>query len=114
MKQEIRKTIYVLELEDDCYYVGWVEDSKLEKRLGKHLNGLGAEWTREHRPKNLIKMKNGTRKEANNLTKKMIREHGFDKVRGVDFLKGIGDNPDYNRLPDRPVMTPDQATKLFN
>jgi hypothetical protein len=41
-------TVYVLQLEHDCYYVGCTYS--LETRIHQHENGLGSEWTRLHKP----------------------------------------------------------------
>lgn len=39
---------YVLKLEDNCYYVGYTCD--IVGRLKTHWSGLGARWTRLHKP----------------------------------------------------------------
>lgn len=41
-------TVYVLELADECYYVGRTQD--LQKRYQQHADGKGSDWTQLHRP----------------------------------------------------------------
>lgn len=45
-------TIYVLELQHKCYYVGITGD--LEKRLSQHFSGHGSAWCGLHAPLRLI------------------------------------------------------------
>ena len=40
--------LYVLKLEDDCWYVGISMDPLF--RIGQHCNGTGAAWTKLHKP----------------------------------------------------------------
>lgn len=42
------KTLYVLALEDDCYYVGIT--SNPESRIRAHFESDGAKWTQHHPP----------------------------------------------------------------
>lgn len=39
--------IYVLKLEDDCWYIG--SSRNVNKRFKKHMNGTGSKWTKMHR-----------------------------------------------------------------
>ena len=43
---------YILECSDSSYYVGSTWD--LERRLGEHNEGLGAEYTKRRRPVKLV------------------------------------------------------------
>ena len=40
--------IYILKLEQDKYYIGKTTDP--ERRLGEHLSGAGAAWTKLYKP----------------------------------------------------------------
>ena len=42
------KKLYVLELEDECYYVGIAYDIK--HRFESHMSGGGSKWTKLHKP----------------------------------------------------------------
>lgn len=44
--------LYVLELEDGCYYVGIALD--VHRRFGEHLSGFGANFTRAHKPIRIV------------------------------------------------------------
>jgi curved DNA-binding protein CbpA len=48
--------VYVLELEDGCYYIGKTRD--MQRRTLEHFVSAnkGAEWTREHKPKSVLKV----------------------------------------------------------
>ena len=82
--------LYVLELENGKFYVGQAKDP--DRRIRKHFNGMGSEWTRLHRPlKELSRLclddvdyREGERVE-NELVLQMMRQHGHDKVRGGFF-----------------------------
>ena len=39
---------YLLELTDNCWYVG--KTSSLKRRLTRHFNGTGSAWTKKHPP----------------------------------------------------------------
>jgi len=84
--------LYVLELNDGCYYVGLTSD--IAKRLQQHWDGegFGAEWTRLHKPRRVMHTINtGTRntREAedleNEVTILMMIRHGIEQVRGGHF-----------------------------
>jgi len=44
--------VYVLLCEDGSYYTGYAKD--IDLRLRQHLKGIGARYTRLHRPKRLV------------------------------------------------------------
>lgn len=81
-----KKYIYVLMLEDGCYYVG--KTNNLERRFKEHYEGLnnGAVWTKKHKPIEIIfpcDMLNP--EDENNFTFMYMKKFGIDKVRGGDF-----------------------------
>ena len=47
--------LYVLPLENNCWYVGTTED--LQKRYEAHAKGRGAAWTKLHKPLSMDTMK---------------------------------------------------------
>ena len=94
------KKIYVLELEDECYYVGISSDVK--NRFKSHKNGDGSKWTTLHKPLekdepmvvldigtgvsnpfNLMEVNEAT------VTYHLMCEKGFDKVRGSGWSQCI-------------------------
>ncbi|WP_158290128.1 GIY-YIG nuclease family protein [Ramlibacter sp. WS9] len=80
-------TLYVLELQDGCYYIG--QSAAPEGRINDHIGGKGSQWTRKHPPIRLVERRPaGTRdwKDAesieNELTLTFMRQHGWQRVRG--------------------------------
>jgi putative endonuclease len=43
---------YILECADGTYYTGWTTDP--QRRLRQHNHGIGARYTRSHRPVRLV------------------------------------------------------------
>ena len=101
------KKIYVLELEDGCYYVG--ESSDIEHRYNTHARNAGSEWTKLHKPLGrdkmlildigqnienpygLVEVSEGT------VTHHLMCEKGFTKVRGYAWCQRR-----LNNLPVKP------------
>jgi predicted GIY-YIG superfamily endonuclease len=77
--------VYVLELEDDCYYVGI--STHLNFRLGQHLDGTGAKWTKLHKVKGIKEVRFGNRKIEDLVTKEYISMYGEDKVKGGSWCR---------------------------
>jgi DNA primase len=40
--------VYVLRLEDDCFYIGFSRN--LDRRIKEHFSGNGSVWTKKHKP----------------------------------------------------------------
>ena len=77
--------VYVLELEDNCYYVGITMN--LNQRLAQHWTGSGAKWTRLHKPISVLYVTyQGNEQE---ITDKMIFQHGREVVRGGNHWEHI-------------------------
>lgn len=79
--------LYILELSNECYYVGLT--SNIKKRMDEHVNGKGAEWTRLNTPLRLIySINTGTKyaceaeKMENEATVLLMLKYGINKVRG--------------------------------
>ena len=84
--------LYVLKLEDNCYYVGMSRN--VEGRLKRHKKGKGAMWTTRHRPIEIFKLVDtGLTNDSeaaqmeNELTIEMARLFGPDKVRGGGYCQ---------------------------
>ena len=80
-------TIYVLLLQDDCYYVG--QSCKFLSRISDHFNGKGSAWTRLHPPVAILCAKTVKTRDwkiaerfENRLTPLLIVSHGWKHVRG--------------------------------
>ncbi|MBS7565325.1 GIY-YIG nuclease family protein [Mucilaginibacter sp. Bleaf8] len=73
--------VYVLELADDCYYIGYTLD--LPNRLNLHFNGKGAYWTKLHPPVKLVDVYyDVTMAEEDQVTEQYFEWFGREKVRG--------------------------------
>jgi len=93
MKREI--TIYVLELENDFFYVG--KTYNIKNRLKQHSKGKGSAWTTFHLFKRLLKQYTFDIEKPedeeyweNFITLKFMKEKGWKKVRG-GFWCNIGE-----------------------
>lgn len=83
--------LYLLELEDNKYYVGQTDDP--EFRFHEHLSGKGAKWTKKHRPLHLLLTKDLSVESCaeamlyeNWLTLQYMELFGWENVRGGDFV----------------------------
>lgn len=102
-KFTVNKGIYVLELEDNNYYVG--SSSDLTRRMEEHFTGNGSMWTEKHHPKRVVSVFQCTDDESvedmENIEKyktaMLMREHGTENVRGGPWA-----HPDLSICPDLP------------
>ena len=69
---------YILELADDCWYVGRTVDT--HRRFRQHFTGRGAKWLQLHPPKRLKEVWQGDREKE--ITLQLMRRHGIERVRG--------------------------------
>jgi predicted GIY-YIG superfamily endonuclease len=84
---KIRMTtnIYVLELEGGRYYVG-KSDNPMQRYM-EHLEGRGSVWTRQYRPKRVVKiLEDVSSFEEDKVTKEYMARYGMDKVRGGAYV----------------------------
>ena len=85
--KKTNKKVYVLQLEQNKYYVG--ESIYPEKRINDHFSGKGSAWTRLYKP---IKILEPFTKKQDNFwelseTIQRMGYHGADNVRGSLFTK---------------------------
>lgn len=79
----VPRVTYVLECEGGHYYVGMTWN--LNMRIAEHMQGLGAKWTRLHKPKKIINVLIGDRERDTTLH--MMMEKGWRKVRGSSWCQ---------------------------
>lgn len=80
--------VYVLELENNKYYVGKTTD--IESRYQAHLAGNGSSWTEKYKPIRIIESYVSTSNfDEDNTTKKRMLEHGIENVRGGSYSKMV-------------------------
>ena len=78
-------TIYTLELENNKYYVGRSNIPK--QRIIKHFQEAGSEWTRLHKPINVLSQINGDEFDEEKYTLIAMEKYGIDNVRGGSYCK---------------------------
>lgn len=75
------ETLYVLECEDNKWYVG--KSTDVQKRFKQHTEGKGSEWTREYAPIRIAETRPITSPhDETNVTKDLMKKYGIDNVRG--------------------------------
>lgn len=47
---DLHRFVYVLRLQDNCWYVGMCTSSSWRSRWWQHLSGSGSAWTQAHKP----------------------------------------------------------------
>ena len=81
--------LYILSLEDGCYYVG--STTRLDKRFKEHVQGTGAAWTKLHPPLGKELMQTWeipnmslfqVEQMEDVLTVAMQKKYGLNRVRG--------------------------------
>lgn len=76
-----RGTVYVLELKDNCYYIGFT--TWLDLRIKQHFEDSGAKFIKLHRPIRIIEtFENVTKFMEHTITIRYIKKHGVNNVRG--------------------------------
>jgi GIY-YIG catalytic domain/Zinc knuckle len=77
--------IYIIKLEHEKYYVG--KTKELIKRLDEHFNNEGSEWTKIHKPIDIVEQHdNCDNFDEDKFTLKMMAQYGIDNVRGGSFV----------------------------
>lgn len=80
------ETLYVLELEDDKWYVG--KSSDVARRFEQHKQGRGAAWTKEYKPIRIVETRPITSvHDETNATKDLMKKYGVDNVRGGAYAQ---------------------------
>lgn len=82
---QIMEKIYVLQCENNKYYVG--KTSNVERRFAEHLNGhYGSEWTRYYAPRQVIAVENMSSEfDEMKKTLEYMKKYGIDHVRGAQW-----------------------------
>lgn len=83
--------IYILKLEDNCYYIGKSEN--VEQRFQQHLSGSGSSFTKKHKPILIEKVFNNVSPfDEDKYVKEYMSKYGIDKVRGGTYVNEILDD----------------------
>ena len=79
-------TLYVLQLEDDKWYVGKTDD--IIKRFEQHKSGKGSAWTKLYKPVKIERIERITSvHHETNTTLDLIKKYGVDNVRGGAYCQ---------------------------
>lgn len=90
-KEAGERVLYVLRLEDGCFYVGQSRKENLQHRLRKHFSGTGSAWTRLHPPIEIVEQIDmvldyrGGELQENQKVIEYMKRYGVSKVRGGFF-----------------------------
>jgi hypothetical protein len=83
---QLNACVYVLELEDDCIYVGATMNFNV--RMAQHFAGMGAKWTKLHKPVKVLEVLYPfTPGLENKITQKYFELKGKDNVRGGSWCR---------------------------
>lgn len=88
MEQPGEKTLYILQLRDDCWYVGTTKN--IDRRLEQHQKQTKecAAWIKVHPVVDVFKIRSCKDVlDEDNTTKKLMLKHGVDKVRGGSYVQ---------------------------
>jgi predicted GIY-YIG superfamily endonuclease len=82
-------SVYVLKLEDECWYVGLsTAGTGVEQRLSKHCQGIGANWPQLHKPVALVDYYYPATKDLeNDVTRYYATMYGPERVRGGSWTR---------------------------
>jgi len=82
----ISPCVYILKLEDDCWYVGITYN--LNIRMAQHWTSNGAKWTKLHKPISIEGVIYPASTEIENQkTLELMEKYGKEKVRGGNYCK---------------------------
>lgn len=79
-------SVYILQCDDNKYYVGKT-NQPVENRVSDHFAGIGSQWTRLHKPVQLLSViPNARPDDENKYTKLYMKKYGIDNVRGGSYV----------------------------
>jgi cellular nucleic acid-binding protein len=82
------ESLYVLQLEDNKWYVGKTTD--INRRFTQHQTGQGSAWTKSYKPIRIVETR--CLKDAydeTNTTKDYMKKYGIDNVRGGAYAQVV-------------------------
>ena len=72
--------VYVLQLKNDNFYVGWSEVP--EDRIVAHFSGEGSEWSKKHHPEKVLDVRPGGKMLEKLVTLEYMTKYHWTNVRG--------------------------------
>lgn len=107
--------VYVLELEDECIYVGATMNFNL--RMAQHFAGRGSRWTILHKPKKVLEIVYPmTAGLENEITQRYMGERGKEKVRGGSWCQVDRHGATSSKRPRSPpiiLLDSSESTSAF-
>jgi hypothetical protein len=92
---ELHACVYVLELEEDCIYVGATMNFNV--RMAQHFAGVGSKWTKLHKPLRVLEvMYPFCEGLENKVTQRYMQERGKEKVKGGSWCRVNTQTQTYN------------------
>jgi len=89
--------IYILQLENNKYYIGKTENPDF--RLKSHFNSNGSVWTKKYKPIKVLKLiSNCNNFDEDKYTKEYMKKKGINNVRGGTYCKIKLDNDEINLI----------------
>jgi len=102
--------IYVLELEQNKYYVG--KTNNINFRIQDHINSNGSSWTKKYKPIRILEIiSNADDYDEDKYTRIYMDKFGIDNVRGGSY---VTINLDYNTVNQLKKMSISTNNKCFN
>ena len=102
--------IYVLELEQNKYYVG--KTNNVNFRIQDHINNNGSSWTKKYKPIRVVEIINNCDDyDEDKYTRIYMDKFGIDNVRGGSY---VTINLDYNTINQLKKMSISTNNKCFN
>ena len=100
--------VYVLQLENNKYYVG--KSSNKELRIKRHINGIGSAWTKKYKPINELTPLTNPQPSFWELweTLELMKKYGVDNVRGSMFTSP------YPLLREEKIMASQLYCELYD
>ena len=84
VNKQFKMIIYILELNNNKYYVG--KTTNLEKRLDQHKNNIGSEWTKKYKFIKLVEtIETQSEFEEDKYVKIYMNRYGINNVRGGSY-----------------------------
>ena len=77
--------IYVLKLQNNKYYVGKTTNPNF--RLENHFKSQGCEWTKQHKPSEVVELFEGDDFDEDKYTLKYMSKYGIQNVRGGSWCQ---------------------------
>lgn len=99
--------VYTLKLEGDNYYVGYTERPVMQ-RFEEHVKGIGAIWTKMHKPIEIISYVPGNMHDENEISWNLIQKYGIERVRGGKYCQRY-----YSETPKEVISSKERRLDKF-